>query len=305
MKRTSRLVTALAVAGLTAACVDSSSPTAPSFSEPTAFATTGVNLIGAPDLNDPLSMEGQLHVCKDGNPTGVNFSFDYEVRYRTTGVLFDSGTVVVPSGSCVLATTVPGTIGSRFTAMVTEQVPPANWTLTDIAYYYPVGSTAPTPVIDLNARSISSLLVSNDLGVMVVFTNVYTPPPPPPGCTLTQGYWKTHPGDWDEVADGHPFITTDLFYNSGQSYYAIMWTNPKGGNAYIQLAHQFIAASLNLNGAASGIAAVDAAMAGAAAYFPTAPAGIPNPSNPLRATLQGWATTLDDYNNGLLGVPHC
>jgi hypothetical protein len=125
-----------------------------------------------------------------------------------------------------------------------------------------------------------------------------------PACTLTQGYWKTHGEDWDEVGE-KLFTTTDLFYNSGQGYLAIMNTAPKGGNAYLQLAHQFIAASLNTNGGPSGVAAVDAAMAGAAAYFAGAPAGIPTPSGALRTQLQAWATTLDNYNNGLTGPGHC
>jgi hypothetical protein len=287
-----------------AACVDSSTPTAPGYLEPKALAATGALLIGAPDLNDPRSFEGQLFVCKDGSPTGVNFDFDYEIRNTVTNTVVASGTTTVPVGSCVLAASVPTNVSGRFEATVTEQTPPAYWTLTDITYAYGVGINPPAPTIDLPTRTISALRMSNDAGVMTVFTNTFDPPTPV-GCTLTQGYWKTHPQDWDSAADGHLFTTTSTFYNSGMSYYDIMWTNPSGGNAYIQLAHQFIAASLNLDGASSGIAAVDAAMAGAAAYFPTAPAGIPTPSGALRTQLQGWATTLDNFNNGLLGVPHC
>jgi SdrD B-like domain len=125
-----------------------------------------------------------------------------------------------------------------------------------------------------------------------------------PACTLTQGYWKTHPEDWD---NGEKYVkTTDLFYNSGVSYLNLLWTSPSGGNAYVQLAHQFIAASLNVNGTSgSGVASVDAALAGAAAYFASAPAGIPTPSGSLRTQLLAWATTLDNYNNGLIGPGHC
>ena len=84
-----------------------------------------------------------------------------------------------------------------------------------------------------------------------------------------------------------------------------MNTQPKNGNAYLQLAHQFIAASLNVNGGASGEASVDAALAGAAAYFAGAPAGIPNPVDATRSQLLAWATTLDNYNNGIIGPGHC
>jgi hypothetical protein len=131
------------------------------------------------------------------------------------------------------------------------------------------------------------------------------PPPTGPSCTLTQGYWKNHEERWDDVGDAMVFLTSDAFYNSGASYYAVLTMPPKGGNAYLQLAHQFIAASLNLNGATAGVAEVDDAMAGAAAYFSNEEAGIPNPSNPSRAQLQTWASTLDDFNNGIIGPGHC
>jgi hypothetical protein len=75
------------------------------------------------------------------------------------------------------------------------------------------------------------------------------------GCTLTQGYWKTHsldgpagppdptwePGDPGGDGPGHD----TAFYLSGDSWIGVMWTAPKGGNAYYILAHQWIAAYLN------------------------------------------------------------
>ncbi|MEA3511858.1 MAG: hypothetical protein U9R51_10530 [Actinomycetota bacterium] len=90
-------------------------------------------------------------------------------------------------------------------------------------------------------------------------------------CTLTQGYWKTHSaagpkgwhdeylaGDlwkhrdetWDSlpVWDGSAWIVgdeTSMFFLSGQKYWEVQWTAPKG-NAYYNLAHQYIAAKLNV-----------------------------------------------------------
>ncbi len=75
-------------------------------------------------------------------------------------------------------------------------------------------------------------------------------------CSLTQGYWKTHSAygpakhtddAWDLILPSGPDTT---FFRSGQTYYQVLWTAPKSGNAYYTLAHQFIAAELNrLNGA--------------------------------------------------------
>jgi hypothetical protein len=131
------------------------------------------------------------------------------------------------------------------------------------------------------------------------------PPPTGPSCTLTQGYWKNHEERWDDAADAMVFLTSDTFYNSDATYHAILTMPPKGGNAYLQLAHQFIAASLNLNGASAGVAEVDDAIAGASAYFAGEAAGIPKPSGDTRAQLQAWATVLDDFNNGRIGPGHC
>ncbi len=128
------------------------------------------------------------------------------------------------------------------------------------------------------------------------------------GCTLTQGYWKTHsehgPAPYD---DTWAQIGADtIFYYSGQSWYQVLWTTPQGGNAYYILAHQYIAARLNgLNGAAS-TPAVDAALAWAEEFFnektPTSKL-----SNTVRNMALAYAALLDQYNNGLAvdGPPHC
>ena len=95
----------------------------------------------------------------------------------------------------------------------------------------------------------------------------------PPGCSLTQGYWKTHsihgpaahPDDtWNLItaamtgAPGGDLGPDTQFFDSGMTWYEVFWTNPKGGNAWYILAHQYMAAVLNqLNGAGSpaGLAA--------------------------------------------------
>jgi hypothetical protein len=150
-----------------------------------------------------------------------------------------------------------------------------------------------TPLAPLSAVDVVRPVVIED------------PPPAGPSCTLTQGYWKQHPEMWDDAGDAKPFLTTDAFYNSGVSSLTIMKMPPKGGNAYAILAHQYIAALLNLNGAAAGVAEVDDALAGATDYFLNEVAGIPNPVDPTRSQLVAWAATLDQYNRGIIGPGHC
>jgi hypothetical protein len=91
--------------------------------------------------------------------------------------------------------------------------------------------------------------------------------PVPPGCSLTQGYWKTHsilgpaahPDDtWNLItaamtgAPGADLGPNTQFFDSGQTWIQVFNTSPKGGNAWYILAHQYMAAVLNqLNGAGS------------------------------------------------------
>jgi hypothetical protein len=133
-------------------------------------------------------------------------------------------------------------------------------------------------------------------------------PPPAPGCTHTQGYWKTHStygpaskpdSTWALV--GGP---NAAFFSSGKSWYQLFWTAPKGGNAYVILAHQYMAARLNLLDGAASTAQVDAALAWATSFFSTY-----TPSSSLSTTVRNqaiaYAGVLDDYNNGEIGPGHC
>ena len=126
------------------------------------------------------------------------------------------------------------------------------------------------------------------------------------GCTLTQGYWKTHSTygpakkadpTWDLI--GGPDTT---FFLSGQTWYQVFWTPPKG-NAYYILAHQYEAAKLNILSGASSTPAVDAAITWAENFFNTyTPTSWPKG---LKNTIVQNAGVLGSYNEGLTGPGHC
>jgi hypothetical protein len=129
-------------------------------------------------------------------------------------------------------------------------------------------------------------------------------------CTLTQGYWKTHseygpaPYDatWAELADG----ADTEFFSSGMTYYEVLWTAP-AGNPYYILAHQYIAAELNILAEASD-EAVSSEMAAAKALLETyTPAQVMAMSNnsAVKKSFTSLAGTLDKYNNGEIGPGHC
>lgn len=147
--------------------------------------------------------------------------------------------------------------------------------------------------------------------------------PCPQGCTLTQGYWKTHndsfwggaPTDetWELLgdADGDTALEAELetFFKSGGSYFDAMWTAPKG-NAYYQLSRQYIAAVLNqLDGAAvPGVvqSAIDDATALFQQYTPAEVAAAKGKNGKeLRAQFVELAGILASYNEGDIGPGHC
>jgi hypothetical protein len=132
---------------------------------------------------------------------------------------------------------------------------------------------------------------------------------PPPGCTLTQGYWKTHsefgpaPYDdnWAELTSG---ASTLLF--GADTWYLTFWTAPKGGNPYYQLAHQWMAATLNVLNGAGTTPAVDQALTDGAALLTTyaAQQKIPKKTTDGEAA-KDIARLLTQYNEGAIGPGHC
>lgn len=160
-----------------------------------------------------------------------------------------------------------------------------------------------------NTHNNTASFVTNDTGAtgndtVTVNANVTCAT----GCTLTPGYWKTHshrgPAPYDNawLAIGAAGADT-TFFLSGTSYYNVLWTAPRG-NVYYILAHAYIAAKLNILNGASAPTAVNTAITQAEAFFATK-----TPTSSLtraqRNAAIALATTLDNYNNGLIGPGHC
>ena len=145
------------------------------------------------------------------------------------------------------------------------------------------------------------------------------------GCTLTQGYWKTHSslgkapyddnwaelGDWD--LDGTPEEQNELLYDANGdnvkdagdlTWYEAFWTAPKGGNVWYQLAHQWMAAYLNELNGASTTPEVDTALASGQTWLEnTNPSS--KPKGKYNTNAASWTSTLGSYNEGLIGPGHC
>lgn len=149
-----------------------------------------------------------------------------------------------------------------------------------------------------------------------VFAGLAVPPveDQDPGCTLTQGYWKTHseygPAPYDATWALLPDGADTEFFETGESWYTVFHTPPRGGNAYIQLAHQWMAAYLNVLAGAED-SAVASEIAEGADLLDEFDGLWDNPRALKRNHRSDFdrmgdlASTLDDYNNGLIGPGHC
>ena len=117
------------------------------------------------------------------------------------------------------------------------------------------------------------------------------------GCTLTQGFWKNHPEAWPVdmmIVGGAPYNKAQLI---------VLLSTPSRGDATYILAKQLIAAQLNvLSGAdSSGVASL---INDAEAWLFEQGLGS-WPEGDARVVGIQRASQLDDFSNGLSGVPHC
>lgn len=134
------------------------------------------------------------------------------------------------------------------------------------------------------------------------------PPAPAPVCAHGQGYWKTHssrgPAPYDST--WAKLGEDTLFYKSGLTYYQQMQEVPKGGNAYVILSSQYIAARLNqLAGAASPSGVTQSAIETFFNTYTPAEINALKGNDPIRKQALDWASALDDYNSGKGNVAAC
>jgi hypothetical protein len=118
-------------------------------------------------------------------------------------------------------------------------------------------------------------------------------------CTFTQGYWKNHQSVWPASS----LTLGSVGYTKAQlANILVGWSIQ--GNGLVSLAHQLIAAKLNIAGGANPatIAATIAdadALIGALVVPPVGSGYLPP-----RLT-SALTQTLDDFNNGVTGPGHC
>ena len=314
---------AMAALGLATACA-TDSPTSNSTYPP----------LGNPSALISPAAQGEFWACKFSvDPVTLGVNGDVTSGRITASLVSGDGTLntAVSGGNNTLigyntGVGVPQCVklwtgGTSATVAVTEDAEPGSALL-----FYRLVKRTPgaafddvyfslTPVLSPPAEGpyTVNVAVANDAAYEIWFKNVTveTPPPPPPGdgCTYTQGYWKTHsdrgPAPYDDGWKLLGALEEDTpFFNSGATWYQVWQTAPKG-NAFYILAHQYMAAKLNILNGASSTADVDAAITGAEALFGSLAAGSVTLTPAQTTQAKAWATTLTSYNEGTTGPGHC
>jgi hypothetical protein len=132
------------------------------------------------------------------------------------------------------------------------------------------------------------------------------------GCTRTQGYWGSSPAGQQRLIElvGPGMVIGNRNYTA-EELDSIL-DRPVGGNALVNLAHQLIAARLNVLAGADDSQITDelTTAEGLIDGFIIPPVGDPinnfvAPASPLGQQMLVVAEDLDQYNNGNLNVPHC
>jgi hypothetical protein len=132
--------------------------------------------------------------------------------------------------------------------------------------------------------------------------------PDPGACTLTQGYWKTHgpvgcvTGNNSNEWPVNNLTLGTVAYTDLQL--CSILNTPAAGNGLIALAHQLIAAKLNIANGADGTdvaqAIIDADALIGGLVVPPGGAGFLS-----SALTSGLTTALTNYNEGATGPGHC
>ncbi|MGH7658294.1 MAG: hypothetical protein ACREL6_08665, partial [Gemmatimonadales bacterium] len=205
--------------------------------------------------------------------TSADAATNFEVCKYGTAATFDvsvnggaATTVTLAAGACqtVHSQAGPGTAATPDVVTVTEHSDPSYTLDQIIVTQYSYAFTGdPNPNITtttLTGTNSASGEVGLEKGASIAFYN--SPVSTGGGCTYTQGGYKNTLSRWPAG-----FSPDDPFFSSGRTWLEMFKTPPKGGNIYIKLAHQYMAAVMNVANGAMASTEVQAAIDGSTAYF--------------------------------------
>ena len=281
---------------------------------------SGLGSIGS-SCTAPFRVEAQATInCTFGSAVPNGDPRTATISLVTSGQILESGGgAIIGTGSIDGATTTvdfafdtPATVTNgqvlvlddKYGNLGTASVGSSSFTYTmPLPVYAECGPHTFVNTASFTGETVSG---SDSHSVSVEVTGCTTPPR---SCTYTQGYWKTHslqgpaPYDdgWQELGSLEERTT---FFLAGQTWMEVFNTPPHG-RAYFILAHQYMAAKLNLLNGASSTTAVTAAITQAEAIFAANTPAALKANAALSAQAKSLASTLDKFNNGEIGPGHC
>ena len=271
---------------LVMACAGGSGDTSSPLRSPGAASHVLTSATQVGQAGDNTPNQGEVEVCK----YGTDASFSVVVGQGQPSV------ISIANGTCKVVALDFSTNQTATSVTVTEVSDPS-YSLLSVqrtVIQFQTGTQIDIVGQPTNVPDGQSVPVNAFHGALLVYHN--QPVTPPPGhCAYTQGWYKNHTGSWPSGS-----LTPTTVWDGGKTIIDLFNTPPKGSQ-YIILAHQYITALLNVQGGSNVPPAVQTALDTAAAYFAGGGAGAGDPN----VDITGVSTILDNYNNGLLGVPHC
>lgn len=232
----------------------------------------------------------------EGTPFGTTDFSD------TEDIVFSSEPSVIIDESVLVSDSVAGGLGQVDAADV-----PAVFSYTEeLGPYFDCG----TDTVENTACFVTNDTGTTECDSATVFVEI-----PCEGCTFTIGYWKTHAG----FTGNNPDVVTPLLpqwlgtlggaksiqVTTAAQAVEILNFNGVASNGINRLYAQLLAAKLNIENGADP-SAVASVIAAADAFLATHNASDWDSLTRLQRNLVNqWQTTLDNYNNGLIGPGHC
>jgi roadblock/LC7 domain-containing protein len=218
----------------------------------------------------------------------------------TAAVDFSSATVNTVDATASVSDNYPGSSAAGLPATVNASDTPKTFTYTrQVGPYASPGSFT----VDNTATVVTKDTGTTGDSTWTVNVNV-----PSAGCTLTIGYWKTHPDATARLLPiwlGTPGGLKSIQVITATQATTILSFNGDASNGINKLDGQLLAAKLSIATGADS-SAVASTISAANVFLATHNSGDwASLTKTQKTQVLGWATTLDNYNNGLTGPGHC
>jgi hypothetical protein len=250
--------------------------------------------------------------------TQQNYAYDYQLNPTPSGTTDFTGTASVDFSSsptitqidqCIdISDTLGGSLGSA--CYGTDTLPKT------FTYYSTVGPYGTCGDRTVDNKALFKARDSGTTGSDEWSVAVHIPCG---GCTLSLGYWKTHAGFGPQPNVVSPLLPVWLGTSGGTK--SIQVSTPakavsllgfygsnnvfEASNGVNKLYAQLLTAKLNINKGADG-SSVASTITSADAFLATHNSlDWKNLTKSQQQQVLGWVTTLDNYNNGLIGPGHC